>query len=223
MASMRAGRRFRIGAAIGLAAALACCISAPVQASGATMDVKLPRSVLEKNNRPGPAVKGSVRLTLPSGWTARPSTHHGTVGNISLTLSPTCAATIEVQTNVEVPQQPMRAEIEEYLAFWFYAHRPPAPAPNPQAASETKPRRRWVLGTPPPASREEVLPGESPRTVESPYFGVLVERLSRNIWASAALGVRTTPACAEALPGRAALQAKLVRTLRTARFTARIG
>jgi hypothetical protein len=41
--------------------------------------------------------------------------------------------------------------------------------------------------------------------------------------ASGALGVRTTPECADALPGRAGLQGALVRTLKTASFSARIG
>jgi hypothetical protein len=215
-------RRFGAPWALTAAAVLACATAPPGQARSATMTVKLPHAVLERNGHAGPAVHGSVRLKLPAGWSARAATHHGTIGSITLTLSPACPASIEVQTNIEVPERPMRAEIEDYLAFWFYAHKPPLPAANPKVAAETAPRRRWVLGTPPPASRE-VLPGEAPPTVRSPYFGVLVERLRKNIWASAALGVRTTPECADALPGRAELQAALVRTLKTASFAARIG
>jgi hypothetical protein len=172
---------------------------------------------------------GHLRFALPAGWKLHRATEGGTTGNLSLSLSPACTATLEVTTvGIGVPSYPrppasraggvIASEIQFEMAFWYYDPLPPEPPPIHFAAHLTTPRRSWAIGTSPPEAElrtPEELPSE--KRYGSPYVGVLRERLkAHDIWVGARFGARTTPTCNEHLPSREILLSGLVDMIRTA-------
>jgi hypothetical protein len=202
---------------------VSACLGAPGAshaAPAAKLVLRLPSHATENHPRGlGRPVAGQATVLIPAGWTRTRSTHAQTNSHLLYTLSPSCRAKIEINTWVGRLETRPTLEIERAMDFWYSVFAPERPVPLPLVAHRSTHNRIWALSVPrPPAAEEPARPRISP------FYGVLLVRLPQaGYWASISLGVRTTVACTNALPDRAALEDAIEGVLETTSFKAHFG
>jgi len=192
---------------------LAAC--APTRAATASplhrLVLRLPHTAVETGRAQRRSVVGSATLQVPTAWKGGGLTHGGTVDQLHVTVSASCAASIEATTWVGQLKRSPVLEIESTVGSWYSTFAQPAPVPlvtfyTPGARS---PHRVWQLDAAQPSSTPQ--PASSQ---ESPLYGVLLARLHpRGLWASLMLGVRTTSTCTGTLADRSAPLAQELETI----------
>jgi hypothetical protein len=198
----------------------ASCLFAAAQSSadaGTAHGIRLtlPHRVTEQGPALGRTLHGAVTLQLPAGWHRRGAGDRD-LAHLTLPISPACTGEVEVQVGVSRITKPIRAEIDDYVDFWFHTE---VPAPVELVASSVRDTRRWVLAVP----RSSPSPVPAPSASVSPFFGVFAQRVAPHVWASVGLGSRVPSSCAGAAATDRALRRGLIEILRSVRLTARVG
>jgi hypothetical protein len=206
--AIAASRAMSISTVMGL---LAICLATCASAGAATpshlhrLVLRLPRTATGTGGgahvRP---VVGSATLEVPAGWTRGGLTHAGTVEELTVAVSPSCKASVEVSTGVGRLKGSPVDEIEGAMDSWYSALEEPSPVPLvtagiPAQGSGALNRLTdhvWQLDAPKAPSSPAA---QSPS--KSPLYGVLLAHLHPgSLWASLMVNVETTSGCPSPLP-----------------------